>query len=72
MAIRKGERKEVSDEVAGWVNSVERDIEILEGQIAIAQTIKTSKIAINVDSARRLLDLIESLQRRIAEMEQRP
>jgi hypothetical protein len=52
-----------------WVTSVERAVEVTEGQIALAAVVSGTKIQMDVDRAQALIDAIRDLRRRVGQLE---
>lgn len=61
----------MSERDDSWLGSLERAIEVTEGQIALAVVHSIPSISVQTDRAQVLLDAIRDLQRRVAELEQR-
>lgn len=52
-----------------WLQSLERAIEVTEGQLALAGSLKVSSIAVQTDRARVLIEAIRHWQRKVRELE---
>jgi hypothetical protein len=61
----------MSERDDNWLQSLERAIEVTEGQLALAAVVSGTKIQLDVEQAQRLIDGIRDLQRRMDQLEQR-
>jgi hypothetical protein len=52
-----------------WITSLERAIEVTEGQIALATAVQVGSITVQVDRAQVLIDGLRDLQRRVGQLE---
>lgn len=52
-----------------WIKSLERAIEVTEGQIALAAVVSGRKIQMSVERAQRLINAIRDLQPRVGQLE---
>lgn len=59
----------MSERECDWLRSLERAVQVTEGQIALAVAVKMESINVQVDRARVLVLAIRDLQRRVAQLE---
>jgi hypothetical protein len=59
----------MSERDDNWITSLERAIEVTEGQIALATAVQVQSISVQVDRAQVLIDGLRDLQRRVGQLE---